>query len=320
MTEFLPSADGSEHRQRAIQRAFEDYQEARLSAISNDELVSLRADKADLFALTPDFIGSVEHIGASEQLAFTELFWKQLNHIQPQLNDEQKAVLDTKLQQNPDARVVPAPLLTLDGRKSITETAKFKLLDHRFAKGHTAFLEPEESSSYSLLLQNPAHLLDSQSDFRFDLGYNTASGNVVNRDDYKTSLLARGDGVEDADGLVWVFPIIQNLSTTRGLSLNNKDVGEHDGLHFLRTPESAIALLLLQQIGGKFDNIPKTELCNEAIYMTNEHGGLDDGSTLALVANVFWDSAVRQIVMTAQYGVSSERDYSPRSITNGLNP
>lgn len=234
--------------------------------------VTIEAPETELEQRLPDFLNPSVELDVSDQLATMKEFWSALNVHVPELDAEQEATLESVLAANPDRRVVPSPLLDLNGRKQIAEDAKVSFGKADLHARPEAFWTPDEQWVFSKLLDDPESTIE-EGKASYVLGYKTPAGEVVGgREAYKAALIESGKAVVANDGTVWVFPVMDvQIRAPRTL-----DSAGHlyDKVSATATPESHITMHLLQHANGTPSPDWEPDFVNEAVYEIDKKGKL----------------------------------------------
>jgi hypothetical protein len=215
-----------------------------------------------------------------------DAFYGRLDKTPPKLTESQLDTLRVALAANPGKRIVPTPLLDLEGRQAITESAR-NLPCQQFNPNEAALWVPEEGAFYGKFLRNPDRVEAKNNDISMTYGlrYKTIDGQLTGRRGYINSLLETGQAVIAEDGSVWTYPLtdvhVQNERT------EDTAAHLHDVVDPLASPELLIVTNLLHQTSGKINRDWWLDVANEAIYELEEDAVA--ARALYRVANVHFD-------------------------------
>lgn len=202
------------------------------------------------------FLSPKSRLDTINQLAIMREFWDRFGYSVPGLSEPQQAKLTYIANLHPSCRVVPTPLLTINGRQALIHRAS-----------EPADQPPEmldKTLTYNQLLINPGEDISIGRN-SFGLRYKTLVDGVVNREEYLTSLKAAGQTITAEDGTVWTFPVMDvRVRNRRTKGLVSRLLLE--SVDPTVTTEALIATRLLHLINGERSDKQMVDIANEAVY------------------------------------------------------
>jgi hypothetical protein len=284
------------------------------SVVASAEIDSAAFDEIVFKNRVESFIdpNSNKDMGTEEQLEFMDEFWQRLDMIPPKLSDEQKAKVADTLGQNPNKRVVPTPLLDMQGRKDITDRARSAFPSQKFTSSGSALSIPDESDIYGQLLRNPDGKVKEGGD-SYGLGFRLPDGEqVVGRTNFVGAMVEVGQAVEGENGLVWIYPVMDvRVSSPRSLDNARK---LYEQANPTVTADSNLSVQLLHQAAGTPFIGLNVDFANEAIFK------LDDGGkpeAFVDAASIYW-SGYHQVRLGIWGGNNRYGNFGIRAATSGL--
>lgn len=314
--------------------------EALRSTVSPDELAEFNAELATRFGQVTEVAGSVAvatvaetaktpetkfdakladflnpniRMSFADQLWVQREFWGTLGHELPSLSEEQQAKLQAKLEEHPTHRIMPAPLLDLDGRKAIAETAKEAFPKNSLSKTNSGLWAPDSSWIYGKLLADPeATVRDGSTNYA--MRYKTPSGiAVMGRADYKNELEVAGQTVKGERNTPWTWSVMD--VAVRSPRTNTTARTLHGKVTPTATPEAHIGMQLLHQANGTPNNTWEPDFVNEAIFGLDKKGNI---KALASVAGVLFYPSRRRVYLN-YWGAGNQDDvFGVRAEESGL--
>ena len=258
-----------------------------------------------------EFLASDTPLSAGEQLNTMHEFWQKLGLAAPALNQEQLERVQAKLETRPDRRVVPVPLLDLNGRKAVAERAKTAFPDSKFNSGYEALWTPDESWTYGKLLRDPESTVkDGRKSY--GLRYHTEDG-VLSRSELVGKLKASGQAIEAEDGTVWLFPVMDvQVESPREYARADK---LHATADITQVPEAPLTMQLLHQANGTPNANWSVDFTNEAVYELDKKG---NPVAPVYVAGVFWYPLGRRVRLDRWDAGGMYGDFGVRGAESGL--
>jgi len=261
-----------------------------------------------------EFLDAEQGMDVEQQLDVMVKFWGRLGFNVPKLSTEQRRVLESVTAARPDWRVVPTPLLDLNGRQEVAERAKLVFLNAETGFGRNAALwTPDENWTYGKLLRSREGVIKEGRD-SYGLGYKTPDGKVaIGQTAYAAALWQAGETVVGEDGKIWTFPVMdvrvrsERTSTSAGELLKKVDP--------IVTPESLITTQLLHQAARNPNSTWEVDFANEAVYKLGKKG---EAVAPVRVASVVWNPYARQVNLY-RWGSGDQRDsFGVRGAASGL--
>jgi hypothetical protein len=260
-----------------------------------------------------DFLRPNINMSFADQLWVQREFWGALGHELPSLSEEQQAKLQTKLEAHPTHRIMPAPLLDLDGRESIAEIAKEAFLKNSLSKRTSGLWTPYSSRRYGTLLVDPEATVHYDGT-NYAMRYKTPSGiTVMGRADYKNELEVAGQTVKGERNTPWTWSVMNvAVHSSRTNTTARALYGKVDPT---ATPEAHIGMQLLHQANGTPNTAWGSDLVNEAVFELDKQGNT---KTLAYVACVSFSLNVRQVIFNLSNADYQHDDFGVRTEESGL--
>jgi len=282
--------------------------------------------ETELEKALPGFLDPEVKLSANQQLEVNARLWNELGVAMPGLTEEQSSKLEAVAAENPDKRIVAAPLLNFDDRNGVAEAAKQNFAKSQFDEKASALWTPVETFLYGKLSHDPSAVVADGKD-RYALGFKAPDGTIVSQADYEASLKAAGIAVTAEDGRTWVFSVMD----VRVQSPRQNDTAAriHSTLGPTATEDSFLATQLLHQANGTPNPYWTVDFANKGVYkVTVENEGQENqrvvyadkkGRTnLVRVAGVGWDPGNRQVGSDYWWARSRGDDFGARAEVSGL--
>ncbi|HET7673557.1 MAG TPA: hypothetical protein VFK11_03540 [Candidatus Saccharimonadales bacterium] len=251
-------------------------------------------------------------MGIKEQLEFMDEFWQRLDMAPPELSDDQKAKIADTLEKNPNNRLLPTPLLDLEGRKDIADRARSTFPSQKFTSSGSALSVPDESNIYGQLLKNPDGRVKDGDD-NYGLGFKLPDGEqIIGRTNFVNAMVENGQAIEDENGIVWIYPVMDvRVSSPRSLDNARKLYEQVDPTG---TSDSNLSVQLLHQAAGKPFIGFNVDFANEAVFKLD-----DDGKPKALVdvVSMYW-SGYQQVQLGIWRGNNRYGNFGVRAAKSGI--
>jgi hypothetical protein len=249
---------------------------------------------------------------ARDQLAVMTAFWRVLGFEVPELQDAQVDELSRNLRDRPWLRVVPSPLLLLDGREHMVRAASAAFPAAQFADD--PFWTADANWTYGKLLRDPDHsVLDGTE--QFALGYKDPNGRtVIGRSLWIERMVQCGQAVVHSDGTPWVFPAVHLGSQDHRDPRRSDQL--LDGIDASVVPETYVLLQALWQIAGLPESAWHVDFANEAVYELDRHGR---PRSLMSLACIRWYTSSDQIFLGSWYAVYRRNGVGVREAIGTLN-
>ena len=251
-------------------------------------------------------------VPARDQLAVMTEFWRVLGFEVPELKGAQVDELNRSLQDRPALRLVPSPLLLLDGREHVVRAARAAFPEAQFADD--PFWTADANWTYGKLLRDPDHsVLDGTE--QFALGYKGPNGRtVIGRSLWIERMVQSGQAVVHSDGTPWVFPAV-HLGSQDHRDPRRSDQLLH-GIDASVVPETYLLLQALWQIAGLPESAWHVDFANEAVYELDRHGRPQSLMSLACIR---WYTSSDQIFLGSWYAVYRRDGVGVRDAIGALN-
>lgn len=248
-----------------------------------------------------------------DQLELMGLFLAERGRTIPTLDADEKLSISAQLSARPGHRVIPTPLLDLNGRRELA-TAHQEALGIE-QDGKAFLVNGQYRYRYDMQMGSPdrIHRDDGWSTFR--LGYKTPSGEVLPYDEYTQTLLESGQAKRSEDGTIWIFPVIevQNIDT-RNNTQDGRELTENPDLH-ASNAETLMVIQLLHLANGTASEERFRDITNEGIYYVNSDGSLGLHERVTCLDWFPDRNGVSLVDFNASY---DSKLFGVRSGTNGL--
>jgi len=209
---------------------------------------------------TRQFLDGSQQIEAADQLGAITEFWGGLGFQVPDLSTAQLDSLRAAVEEHPDHRVVPAPLLGIDGRYAMV--AGLGEIPGAPEDVSARLWTPLDSEvgfdGYKHLIRHPNRTADVPDPVSYPSGptigssieyihagmrYRTPDDECVNRRKFSRALRKSGHGVEGDGRTTWTFPVMDV-----SLELDGPRVPRADILRSIEPTLTAEALLTLKML------------------------------------------------------------------------
>ena len=234
------------------------------------------------------FMNIDSELGSWEQQDFMKVFWDKLGYEVPNPSSAMQSDLDNFIVKNPNQRIIPTPLLDLNGRKELANNGQ-KLFRNKYNHSDKLLWTPDETSLYSKLLSNPNQTISNENS-TYEVLYKTDSLELLGRSQYIDYLVNTKRVTIDQSGMAWSFPIMDIRASD---NLQNESVRTiYEQANTILTPEALIVTHIINQASGIHLQDYVIDLANEAIYSTNKD---QQTRSMNLVTGVYWDPDYYQI-------------------------
>jgi hypothetical protein len=258
------------------------------------------------------FIGSDSDMDMKEQLEFMNEFWQRLDMTPPNLSDEQKTKIADTLEQNPNRRLIPTPLLDVQGRKDIADRAHSAFPSQKFTSSGSALSIPDESDIYGKLLRDPDGTVKDGSD-SYGLVFKLPDGGqVVGHTNFVNAMVENGQAIRGEDGIVWIYPVMDvRVSSPRSLDNAKKLYEQVDPTV---TPDSNLSVQLLHQAAGTPFIGLNVDFANEAVFKLDDAGKPE---VFVDAASMYW-SGYHQVRLGIWRGNNRYGNFGVRAAKNSI--
>jgi hypothetical protein len=260
------------------------------------------------------FLNASIEMSSERQLDVVRQFWEVLGCKMPELDEKQKAALNNTIERNPFMRVMPAPLLDINGCKTIAERARSAFRNqHLFAIRQNVLWTPNESYMiHAKLLKDPESIV-KEGRVSYGIRYKSPdSGELLTKDRFGARLRKIGKGIE-ADGVTWVFPVMDVRVQSERICAPAGAL--HQKVEPTVVPEVLIGMQLLHRASGTPNSDYHVDFANEAIYKLDKK---DVPKTPVHVTSVYWYPNDRRVVLLYWHADSQNEDFGVRAAENGL--
>lgn len=210
------------------------------------------------------FVDPSEQIDAPDQLEVIYEFWTKVGvPLPPLLNSPRMHALQLAAEAHSDKRIVPAPLLGVQGRAKMVESLG------NIAGGEGAVdrlwtpLEEPGEEGRQRLIRKPEK--DTRAGSRsIGMRYKTPDFRYANRKEYMQALLESGKAVGDAKRGVWTYPVMEvRLDLDHGAGVGADMIRRVEPT---LTVESLIALRLIHRLAGAQSESLTIDAANEGMF------------------------------------------------------
>lgn len=232
----------------------------------------------------------------------------------PDLSRRQASVMETMTDKYHQRRVIPTPLLDIEGRQAIAEAARV-FPAQQFDPNESALRLPDEGTVYAKLVQDLGATVEDEGIY-YVVRYKTPDlglGRLDDRTNYKAGLKEANQAIEE-DGVTWTFPVMdvriktpREEQTARELYANVRPVA---------SPESLILTAILHQAAGTPNPDGDIDFANEAVYASNEQGR--SSRSLEYVSTIRWRSDWHRIGSYARQLNSTRAYMGVRASESGI--
>lgn len=212
-----------------------------------------------------EFLDGSQQIDAADQLATTAEFWAGVGLQVPDLATKQMDSLKAAVEEHPERRLVPAPLLGIDDRyKVVAALGDVPGAPEGVSARLWTPLDSEEGyEGYKDLIRKPNRTSEVPDPVSFPSGptigssieyipagmrYRTPGDEFVNRRKFSRALRKSGHGVQGDGRTVWTFPVMDV-----SLELDSPRLSRADILRSIEptlTAEALLALKMLHRLAG----------------------------------------------------------------------
>ncbi len=211
-----------------------------------------------------DFLNPELTLSLEDQLETMSIFWHQLGHELPAFDQSIIDRLTHVAETNPALRIMPAPLLDLEGRATIIENAK-AFRQNQFSKTEQGLWIPSSGTVYGELLPDPTNMMMTKT-HSFPLVYRAPQGSdlIVGREPWIQAMTRAGKLTQAYNGTSWTAVVI-DANPLSGREPHKSPGDLFSAIEPSVTPETMLGLHLLQHVSGTLEPNLAVNFVNEAV-------------------------------------------------------